>query len=221
MQRQLASSISLSQLEHDLFETLKATLVSQSLHDTELRCAGGWVRDKLLGKDSHDIDIALNNMQGEEFAAHVNNHLASRSEAIGKIAVIKSNPEQSKHLQTARMKVGDLELDLVNLRSETYTNSRIPDSTPFGTPEQDALRRDFTINSMFYNINSGQVEDWTGKGQPDLQDGLIRTPLPASQTFMDDPLRVLRAIRFGARFGFRLDDDLQKAAASPQVSSFT
>lgn len=85
MQRQLASSISLSQLEHDLFETLKATLVSQSLHDTELRCAGGWVRDKLLGKDSHDIDIALNNMQGEEFAAHVNNHLASRSEAIGKV----------------------------------------------------------------------------------------------------------------------------------------
>ena len=76
------------------------------------------------------------------------------------IAVIKSNPEQSKHLQTARMKVGDLELDLVNLRSETYTNSRIPDSTPFGTPEQDALRRDFTINSMFYNINSGQAGVW-------------------------------------------------------------
>ena len=71
--------------------------------------------------------------------------------------MIKSNPEQSKHLQTARMKVGDLELDLVNLRSETYTDSRIPDSTPFGTPEEDALRRDFTINSLFYNLNTNEA----------------------------------------------------------------
>ena len=87
MQRHtLVSSISLSQLEQDLFDMLKATLVSQSLHDTQMRCAGGWVRDKLLGRDSHDIDIALNDMQGEEFAGHVNNHLTSRSEALGKVS---------------------------------------------------------------------------------------------------------------------------------------
>ena len=72
------------------------------------------------------------------------------------MAVIKSNPDQSKHLQTARMKVGELELDLVNLRSETYADSRIPEIA-IGTPEQDALRRDLTINSLFYNINTGQV----------------------------------------------------------------
>ncbi|KAK9804964.1 hypothetical protein WJX73_004680 [Symbiochloris irregularis] len=195
---------------------LKAVLVSQSLHGTELRCAGGWVRDKLLGKESHDIDIALNNMMGEDFAAHVNEHLTSRSEDLGKIAVFKRNPEQSKHLQTARMKVGSLELDLVNLRSETYTDSRIP-TQAFGTPEEDALRRDFTINSLFYNITTNEVEDWTGRGQEDLQSGLIRTPLPASETFMDDPLRVLRAVRFAARFGFTLDEELQAAAASPQL----
>ena len=66
---------------------LKAALVSQSLQGTEMRCAGGWVRDKLLGRDSHDIDIALNNMMGEEFAGHVNNHLTSRAEALGKVSV--------------------------------------------------------------------------------------------------------------------------------------
>ena len=87
MQRQLVTSISLSQLENDLFEMLKATLLSQSLHGTEMRCAGGWVRDKLLSKESHDIDIALNDMQGEEFAAHVNNHLSSRSETIAKVSL--------------------------------------------------------------------------------------------------------------------------------------
>ena len=175
-------------------------LVSQGLKDTQLRCAGGWVRDKLLGKDSHDIDIALNNLYGEEFANHVNEHLQATSQKPNKVhhplperqgscgklpragldlaatqlpysthtvqvAVIKSNPDQSKHLQTARMKVVDLELDLVNLRSESYSDSRIPE-VGIGTPEQDALRRDLTINSLFYNINTEQVRcglrGWAG-----------------------------------------------------------
>ena len=87
MQRQVVPSISLTKLEQDLFDLLRATVISQSLHDTEMRCAGGWVRDKLLGKDSHDIDIALNNMMGEDFAQHVNNHLTSRSEALGKVTL--------------------------------------------------------------------------------------------------------------------------------------
>lgn len=55
----------------------------------------------------------------------------------------------------------------------------------FGTPEQDALRRDFTINSLFYNINKGIVEDFTGKGIDDLKEGIIRTPLPPKETFLD------------------------------------
>ena len=70
-----------------------------------------------------------------------------------------SNPEQSKHLETARMKLDGLELDLVNLRCETYTDSRIPQMT-FGTPLQDAERRDFTVNSLFYNINESKVPAW-------------------------------------------------------------
>lgn len=96
-----------------------------------------------------------------------------------------SNPEQSKHLETARMKIRGLWVDLVNLRSEEYAhNSRIPTMT-FGTPEQDALRRDFTINSLFYNINEGVVEDLTGRGIADMKQGIIRTPLPPRETFLD------------------------------------
>ena len=60
-------------------------LVTQDLKDTVLRCAGGWVRDKLLGKDSKDIDIALNNLYGEQFAAHVNDHLQASSQKLGKV----------------------------------------------------------------------------------------------------------------------------------------
>uniref|UniRef100_A0A803L025 Poly A polymerase head domain-containing protein n=1 Tax=Chenopodium quinoa TaxID=63459 RepID=A0A803L025_CHEQI len=87
----------------------------------------------------------------------------------------------------------------------------------FGTPEEDAYRRDLTINSLFYNINSDSVEDFTGRGITDLKSGKIVTPLPPKETFLDDPLRVLRAIRFGARFCFVLDEGLKEAAASDEV----
>jgi hypothetical protein len=83
------------------------------------------------------------------------------------------------------MKISDVWIDLVNLRSETYAEeSRIP-TMEFGTPEQDALRRDFTFNALFYNINEGVVEDLTGRGLEDLRAGVLRTPLPPAVTFLD------------------------------------
>jgi tRNA nucleotidyltransferase/poly(A) polymerase len=182
-----------------------------------MRCAGGWVRDKLMGRESLDIDIALDDMLGKQFADHVNAYLKAHGQETHNVAVIMSNPEQSKHLETARMRIRGLWIDLVNLRSEEYAhNSRIP-TMEFGTPEQDAFRRDFTINAMFYNINQGTVEDFTGQGLDDLRSGIIRTPLPAKETFMDDPLRVLRAVRFASRFGFELEESLLDAAGDAQV----
>lgn len=75
--------------------------------------------------------------------------------------MIKANNELSKHLETATIRVDDQWIDLVNLRSEEYAeDSRVP-TIRFGTPLEDALRRDFTINSMFYNINNESIEDFT------------------------------------------------------------
>jgi tRNA nucleotidyltransferase/poly(A) polymerase len=109
------------------------------------------------------------------------------------------------------------EIDFVNLRSETYAEgSRIP-STKNGTAIQDAYRRDLTINSLFFNINENRVEDFTGRGMDDLRKGLIDTPLNAKDTFLDDPLRVLRAIRFAARLNFRLSDEVKEAASDEEV----
>ena len=208
--------LALTDLEAEIFGTLLKASQAANLKTT-LRCAGGWVRDKLLGKSSDDIDIALDDMMGKEFAERVNEYLATAGQETHSVGVIQCNPEQSKHLETARMKVAGVWLDLVNLRSESYTEgSRIPEMQ-FGTPEQDALRRDFTVNSMFYNINEGAVEDLTGKGLRDLKDGIIRTPLEPLETFTDDPLRVLRAVRFAARFSFELDPPLVAAASSARV----
>ena len=178
---------------------------------TVLRAAGGWVRDKLLGGESSDIDIALDNVPGDEFAQFLHDRECSNGN-ISSIGVVKENPEQSKHIRTASFRFYGLDFDINNLRSETYTeHSRIPEVKFAKHPSEDAFRRDFTINALYYNLNTKEIEDYTGTGLSDLECGIIRTPLPAARTFVDDPLRVLRSIRFASRFSFTLDEDIKDA----------
>ena len=233
-----------------------------------MRVAGGWVRDKLLQLQSHDIDIAVNVLTGHQAALLVKKFLEhqkqrqqqqqqqqtdnnnnntpqphsllfsavsspsllstpppptttlSRAVTAGRIGVIAANPDQSKHLETATMKIAGVPVDFGNLRgAEVYAaHSRIPTTTMFfGTARDDALRRDFTLNALFYNLNTGQVEDWTGRGLHDLRHGRLVTPLDALQTFRDDPLRVLRAIRFAVRYQLELDPAMQAAAQNTDI----
>ena len=119
--------------------------------------------------------------------------------------VIKANSEKGKHLETAAIKVHDIFIDLVNLRSDDYTNTS---KQQIGTPKEDAMRRDLTINSMFYNINTRKIEDFTEMGLQDMQAKVIRTPLKAVETFIDDPLRLIRSVRFAHRFDFTIHEDI-------------
>lgn len=166
-----------------------------------------------------DIDIALDNMLGREFADHLNEWLTKHGHKIVNVGMILKNPEKSKHLETATMRINQFWIDFVNLRAEEYTDesSRIPDLMRIGTAEEDAFRRDLTINSLFYNINSEVIEDLTGSGVQDLFDGVIATPLHPLTTLLDDPLRVLRSIRFAARLRFSMSEGLRDAARDPRV----
>lgn len=165
-----------------------------------------------------DIDIALDDMLGREFADHLNEYLEEAGKDTISVGVVLKNPEKSKHLETATMKVGAFWIDFVNLRAEEYAeDSRIPDLMRIGTPEEDAFRRDLTINSLFYNVNNGQVEDWTGRGFDDLRRGIVATPLAPLTTLLDDPLRTLRSVRFAARLRFTMDDALVEAAKNDLV----
>ena len=204
------ASIRLTENEAKVFASLLEA--SEALgKSTVLRAAGGWVRDKLMGFESCDIDIALDNIPGDEFALFVHEREQKRGNCSG-IGIVKENPLQSKHIRTASFRFHGLDLDVNNLRSESYTeDSRIPEVKFASHPSEDALRRDFTVNALYYNLNTEQVEDFTGTGLADLDAHVIRTPLPAKQTFIDDPLRVLRAIRFSTRFGFRLDGEIVEA----------
>ncbi|PGH03326.1 hypothetical protein AJ79_07404 [Helicocarpus griseus UAMH5409] len=190
-----------------------------------LRFAGGWVRDKLLGAESHDIDVAINSMTGEKFGEGLKEYLdipgnldkyrnhAGVATAVDfiKLHKIEKNPEKSKHLETSTTKIFGLDIDLVNLRKETYTDDSRNPQIEMGTPEEDALRRDATVNSLFYNIHTESVEDFTGKGLQDMAHKIIRTPMAPFQTFKDDPLRVLRLLRFASRLGYTIDKETEDA----------
>ena len=177
----------------------------------ELRITGGWVRDKLLGTQSMDIDIGIDTMTGFRFGNLMKQYLAQpetqskyHKDVLGGLAKIEANPEKSKHLETVNTRILGLDIDLVNLRKETYVEDSRNPTMEFGTPEEDALRRDATVNALFYNLSTSKVEDFTRRGLEDMERKVIKTPLAPLQTFKDDPLRVLRAIRFASRLDYQI-----------------
>ncbi len=151
-------------------------------------------------------------MMGQSFAKRLIAYLKSKEVAASSCGVIQSNPDRSKHLETATLAIHGQLIDFVNLRAETYAiDSRIPESVAFGTPLEDALRRDITINSMFWNIQTESLEDFTGHGLDDLHNGVVRTPLAPRETLLDDPLRLLRVIRFATRFQYAIVPELMES----------
>jgi tRNA nucleotidyltransferase (CCA-adding enzyme) len=183
-------------------------------------------KEQLQHQDQHqdqDQDQEKGDQQEDKINNNPSKSLSSKQTKQKKrprITVIAANPSQSKHLETATMTIQGIDCDFVHLRGgEVYTtNSRIPTLQQNATPLDDALRRDFTVNSLFYNLRQKQVEDWTGRGMVDLlQDRLLVTPIDARITFRDDPLRVLRAIRFAVRYDLTLSEEIVQAAMSPKV----
>jgi poly(A) polymerase len=156
---------------------------------------GGYVRDMLLGRPCKDIDIMAVG-SGIELARKV-------SEKLGK----KGEVTVFANFGTAMIKYGDYDLEFVGARKESYReNSRKP-SVESGTLEDDLNRRDFTINALAIKLNKaeyGKPVDRFG-GLRDLEQGLIRTPLNPDVTYSDDPLRMMRAIRFASQLQFRIE----------------
>ena len=211
----------LCQLFYDVSDYIE-TLSSKG--KPELRFTGGWVRDKLLGLPSKDIDVGISSMTGLQFGKCIQEYVSSPKGVakyskykLGSLHKIEANPEKSKHLETITTNVFGLDVDLVNLRKEEYADDSRNPLMEFGTPDEDALRRDATVNALFYNLSSHEVEDFTGKGLDDMENKIIRTPLSPYQTFKDDPLRVLRCIRFAARLGYSIDPEAEKAMSDESI----
>jgi len=181
-------------LQHPIFE--KITEASDLLNSKSY-VIGGYVRDYFLNRGSHtDIDIVTIG-NGIELAQKVAELLPNKP----KVQVFKT-------YGTAMLRHHDLEIEFVGARKESYSeHTRNPNVTK-GSLEDDQNRRDFTINAMAFSLNKsdfGALLD-PFQGMDDLENQLIRTPLNPDITYSDDPLRMLRAIRFATQLGFKIDE---------------
>jgi poly(A) polymerase len=174
-------------------------MVGQQADRSGLVCyvVGGFVRDKILRRSCKDMDFVC---VGDALAL---------AESVAAVIGPEAHVSFFKNFGTANVKFHEYELEFVGARKESYrTESRKPNVSP-GTIEDDQHRRDFTINTLAVSVNKehfGTLLDTFG-GLQDLQDKIIRTPLQPEQTFSDDPLRMMRAIRFANQLNFTIDDN--------------
>ena len=219
--------------------------VSNKLYNSEMIVAGGWVRDKLMDKNSDDIDIAVNGiyekepLSGLDFAEeiykiskdivpfNVENVIIEKVSSPHKLNVVNKSSDGNEDSNPA-LNGGALDIsgkingqsmsqkiEFIRMRTESYDpNSRQPIAVPSESFEEDAMRRDLTINNMGFNIKTRRLHDSSG-GLEDLNNGVLRTPIDPRKTLMEDPLRALRVIRFHSRYpNSKIDPEIIKTMSS-------
>lgn len=182
-------------------------LVKASPYEGIVYLAGGAVRDELMGIDAKDLDFVIN-MQfgGIRFARWATRKMGNYKRG--------SNPVIYPEYGTAKFnlrgiehngfKLDDIDIECVMPRTEEYEEGSRKPKVDSGSLKDDVDRRDFTTNSLLKNLSTGEILDLTGQGKQDIKDGIVRTPLDPDVIFSEDPLRMLRAVRFTMKYDWKL-----------------
>lgn len=195
----LLSDAELAQiLDKEIFHKISAAADSLGV---ECYVVGGYVRDLFLERPSNDIDVVVVG-SGIEVA-----------DALRKSLGKKAHISVFRNFGTAQVKFKDLEVEFVGARKESYTRGSRKPIVEDGTLEDDQNRRDFTINALAVCLNKDRFGELVDPfdGVYDMEDGIIRTPLDPDITFSDDPLRMMRCIRFATQLNFYIEDETFEA----------
>lgn len=190
-----------SKLYHIIIDWLH-DLIEGTPWEGHVFAVGGCCRDEILGNEINDLDLAVDLPNGGVRFAR---WLQKKRQVTGK-------PVFYLRFGTAKLRLRRFphdEIELVQTRREQYTKetSRCPE-VAFGTIEEDCYRRDFTVNSLYYDITRRRMADITGRGLTDMENGVLRTPMDPDETFHDDPVRILRGLRFANRFGWTIEPEV-------------
>ena len=202
-------------LDKDIFHLIGDVADTMGI---ECYVVGGYVRDIFLERPSDDIDVVVVG-SGIEVATQLKRRLGKRAHLsvfknFGTAQVkVQSTPDPSRTGGETGMGGGELEIEFVGARKESYSHDSRKPIVENGTLEDDQNRRDFTINAMAICLNQerfGELVD-PFNGIADLEDGIIATPLDPEVTFSDDPLRMMRCIRFATQLNFQIEDETFEA----------
>lgn len=176
-------------------------ILSNSDFDDNTYVVGGAVRDFVMGNDIKDIDIVVSLPSG---GINLAKWLYTNDFLVNEPVLYPTYGTSMFHLK----EYPDIELEAVQTRKEQYKdkNSRNPE-TEYGTIQEDANRRDLTINALYYKITDGKIIDITNKGLSDIKEHIIRVTSEPDIVYSDDALRILRCIRFSSRFQWNIDSD--------------
>ncbi len=189
----------MTQETYNRIKTLLGELIKGTEWEGHVYTVGGCVRDEIMGIEIKDIDLCVSLPQGGiRFAQW----LRDNGHTLKGVTVYPNYGTAMLHLKA----FPKVELEFVQTRKEKYIDHscRNPE-TAFGTIEEDCLRRDLTINALYSNVSSGEIVDITGRGVDDIKNHVIRTPNAPDVIYDDDPLRILRCIRFASRYGWEID----------------
>ena len=178
-------------------------IIKDTEYENHVFLVGGAVRDKLMGNPIKDIDLCIDLPNGGiEFATWIMKTLGEFKQDTRPVVY----PTYGTAMFTLLAFPG-IDIECVQTRKEQYhdSNSRNPE-TAYGTLEEDCYRRDLTINSLYQNISTDEIVDITGIGIDDIKNQIIRTPCDPNITYTDDPLRMLRCIRFASRYGWEIEE---------------